>query len=260
MRIHPVVSVIFKFTLILCSQHSFADEIKIAADPWCPFSCESTNEKPGVFLDVAKKVFAAHGHQVTYEKVNWARAVSDTRNGKFVAIVGALKLDAPDFIFPEESFIDQKSCFYVSKGSAWRYKDISSLSNVLLGAVQDYTYGEPLDAYIARKKNDSARIDFVAGVGTTAKLLKKMADLRNDVIVEDKSVVDYNLKNNRDLQGIKMQLAGCLPSAPMYIAFSPRNPKSKEYAKIFSEGLRKMRKTKELEAIFQSYGISREKP
>ena len=42
---------------------------------------------------------------------------------------------------------------------------------------------------------------------------------------------------------------------PLYIAFSPNNPKSGEYAKALSEGMTRLRKSGKTEAIMQQYGL-----
>jgi polar amino acid transport system substrate-binding protein len=42
---------------------------------------------------------------------------------------------------------------------------------------------------------------------------------------------------------------------PMYIACSPAKPSSKEYAKLLSEGVKKMRASGKLKAILDKYGV-----
>ncbi len=42
---------------------------------------------------------------------------------------------------------------------------------------------------------------------------------------------------------------------PVFIAFSPANPRAKEYARILDEGMKKLRSSGRLEKILGKYGI-----
>jgi polar amino acid transport system substrate-binding protein len=42
----------------------------------------------------------------------------------------------------------------------------------------------------------------------------------------------------------------------VYIAFSPGNPKSQEYAQILSKGIQQLRASGELATILKKYGMS----
>ena len=44
-------------------------------------------------------------------------------------------------------------------------------------------------------------------------------------------------------------------SIPLYVAFSPSNPKSETYAKIVSDGVEKLRKSGALKSIMNRYGL-----
>jgi polar amino acid transport system substrate-binding protein len=227
----------------------------IGGDPWCPFTCQQESDKPGILIEIAKKIFADAGHSVTYQTLAWSRAVSETREGQIAGVAGALKSDAPDFVFPTASAVSQKSCFYVKKSSQWKFKDVTSFRGHSLGAVKDYTYGDPLDGFIASQDPEAKKIDFVTGTGTTKKLFKKLAAGRNDMIVEDQSVAAYNLANDAELKGVDVAEAGCLRAVPLYVAFSPHNPKSLEYAKIFSQGFERFKKTPEFKSLLKRYGL-----
>lgn len=230
---------------------AFSDEISVAGDPWCPFTCDSTSDRPGLIVEVTKEVLGAVGHKVTYKEVAWARAVNDTRDNKINAVAGALKGDAPDFIFPSVSWANQKSCFFVKKGSAWKYKGVDSLKDQKIGAVQDYTYGEPFDTFVKKSKT----VDLVSGTGTTVKLFKKLLDNRVGIIIEDESVAAYNLANDNSIDQNEILKVGCLKASPLYVAFSPKNPKSKDYAKSLSESFKKFKTTPKMKEILSRYGL-----
>ncbi len=233
----------------------FADEVVMAADPWCPFTCVAGSDHEGLLVDVARKVFEGTGHKFKYQTLNWARALEETRDGKFNGVLGSLKTDAPDFTFPASSVANQASCFYVKKDSVWVYKGVNSLESVFLGAVLDYTYGDPVDAYIARVAKNSKRLDLVSGVDATKKLFLKLLDGRNDVVIEEKSVVDYVLSNTADLKNAQVKAVGCLKESPLFVAFSPKNPNSKKYAKLFDQEFKKIKSSPQWAEILKKYNL-----
>lgn len=245
--------IIISFGFFININTTYAETIKVAADPWCPITCDANSEKPGVLIEVAKKIFEAEGYEFIYESIAWAKAVDDTRENKFNAVAGALQTDAPDFIFPESSVIMQKSCFFTKNRKSKYQSDLKFLEGQTLGIVKDYTYGNPLDDYV---KTHEKSVDAVFGTNTTQNLFLKLISNKIQVFVEDKSVADYFLFSEKNIEGTNEIInAGCLKPEPLYIAFSPKNPKSKEYADIFSKGVTKLAEKKELQKIFSKYGL-----
>ncbi|MBU3917494.1 transporter substrate-binding domain-containing protein, partial [bacterium] len=150
-----------------------ADTITIAADEWCPYNCEVDSSMPGYTIEIASAIFEKNGHHLKYIILPWARALASSRNGKYTGVVGAYKEDAPDFIFPEESFGFSKNSFFVKKGSTWRYKGIKSLDEISIGIIRDYSYGAELDKYFKDIGNDS-RIQVVSGTTALENNIKKL--------------------------------------------------------------------------------------
>jgi polar amino acid transport system substrate-binding protein len=51
-------------------------------------------------------------------------------------------------------------------------------------------------------------------------------------------------------------LAGAVASAdPLYVAFSPKSPMSREHARVLDEGIAAMRASGELAALLKRYGL-----
>ena len=246
----------FLFVALSCvSFLAHSEELLIVGDPWCPFTCTAGGSKPGILVEVAQEIFLVKGHTVKYENINWARAIEETRAGRFHAVAGALKADAPDFVFPSRSTGSQKSCFFSKAGLTWNYQGVSSLKGHVLSVVNDYAYGGQLDAYIAQHREDAHSIDVLSGTGTSLKLLKKIVDSRSELMIDDATVIAYTLKNEKDFPIEQVRQAGCLDPVPLYIAFSPKNPKSKVYAQILSDGVRKLIASGRMAKIYERYGI-----
>ncbi len=239
--------------LFLLSSNLHADTIVMLADEWCPYNCEPGSERPGFVIEIAQEIFKDAGHTVSYRKMNWARSVQLVREDKFNAIVAAAKTDAPDFVFPGNEQGLLTYVFYTKKGSPWSYSGIPSLKDQTLGTIRDYTYSEDLDKYILANQDIPEKVQVVFGDEPLEMNIRKLLAGRISTFIDDSMVTNYTL--SRLKQANLVREAGTLNSKQVYIAFSPKDPKSKEYAAILSEGMDAMRKTGRLEKILESYGL-----
>ncbi len=231
-----------------------AEVIKLRADVWCPFNCDPKSDKPGYMVEIAKAALEGKGDTIEYQTLNWARAISDARDGKYQGIVGAAESDAPDFSYPAKPLGRSNNCFYVRSDNAWVYKGVDSLKDISVAVIKDYTYGEPLDAYIKQNEKNGKKIDVVSGDNPLELNLKKLDAGRVVSYIEDESVYkNYLLK--KGLQP-KVKNAGCLDGNSISIAFSPKYPRGKELAKKLSDHVESMRKDGSLKKLLDTYGIN----
>ena len=245
-----LVAVLLLLTGITSPQEAKADNITIVADEWCPYNCHPSAKKPGFLIEIAKAVFASHGHTVSYKVFPWARAVSDTREGRYDAIIGALLNDAPNFIFPTEEIGYSQQGFY-RHGTQWKYTNISSLKHQRFGTARGYSYGKAIDNLIA---SGAIKTEPVGGAAPLKQNIRKLFMGRIKLLIAEKSVMEYTLQNMHLKSGV--QFAGTPdPGHSVYIAFSPSKPKSKEYARIFTTEMRKMRTSGKLKSILDRYGV-----
>ncbi|MBF0450381.1 MAG: transporter substrate-binding domain-containing protein [Candidatus Magnetomorum sp.] len=245
------------FFLFLPLNDSFGDQLILVADEWCPYNCEPDSAKLGYMIDLAKAIFAEAGHTVQYKAINWSRSIVKSREGKYHGIIGAVKAEAPDFIFPEEPLGLAKNRFWVKKGDPWRYKGIDSLKDRWLGIIQDYDYGKKLSPYIDEKKGSLA-VQVRAGDDALDILINKLEHGRINVLNEDKNVFMYKVKEMGksklfDDAGDDMT---SIESSYVNIAFSPFFAASKSYAKILSDGVIRYRKNGKLNEILLRYGLT----
>lgn len=231
----------------------WADVITLRADEWCPYNCEPNSAEPGFMIEIAQAIFKKAGHSVEYDVMPWARAIQDTRKGKFNGIIGAGKEDAPDFVFPEVELAEMTGAFYVKQGTAWTYAGLESLKDKTLGVIKDYSYSEDIDGYIEENGKNSKLVQVASGDSALDSNVKKLLSGRIDVLIEDSNVMGLYIKSNK--QENALQSAGKLSPDDLFIAFSPSLPKSNEYAKILSDGIVAMRMSGELAAILDKYGL-----
>lgn len=239
--------------LLLAPLSAIADDIILEADSWCPFNCEPGSEHPGFMVEIAQKVLGAQGHKIVYQIRPWARAIDDAKKGTANGVIGASKADVPGFVFPENEQANYAmDSFFVKAESNWTFTGVDSLRSVTLGSILDYGYGDELLAYI---KGNPAKVDAIGGDAPLESNIKKLVAGRVDVIVEAPPVF-WDTVTRLGLKE-KVKAAGSFPEQQaMYIAFSPANPKSADYAKAISDGMTAMRASGELKTILEKYGLT----
>jgi polar amino acid transport system substrate-binding protein len=230
--------------------------ISIVADEWCPYTCNpQTSNKQGYLIDIANAVFKPKGYIVDFQLLAWNRAIDESRKGRYSAIAGAYKGDAPDFIFPAHDLGRSTMAFFVRKENPWNYTGINSLGKVTLGLVTGYDYGSAeLSDYITRHQNDD-KVQLISGEYPLKNNLHKVYLARVDATIDDISVMTYTLRSLGFTKSFRQ--AGILgrPNS-LYIAFSPKMKDSAELANMLSQGIERLRQNGGLQKILSEYGIA----
>ncbi len=245
--------------------------VKLQADVWCPFNCEENANDPGYMIEIAKIALDSIKVDVQYKNLSWNKAIDEARKGLAHGIVGSSVTDAPDFIFPANPLGKTKNCFFTLPESEWSFSDAESLKKVRIGVIEGYTYGEPFEAYVSsylkeKEKNPKSKdkeldinslIQAVPGDQALTLNIKKLKTKpsRIDAFVEEESVLK-NFLFAKKMPMYSYRNAGCLKPDNVSIAFGPKEPKAKEYAKLLSDTVVAMRKDGRLKKILDKYGIS----
>ena len=252
MSLWRVLSVALSSALVAST--AIGETISLRADAWCPYTCDPGAAKPGFMIEIAKMALEPAGHKVDYKVLNWARAITETRKGKFTAIVGAAKDDAPDFIYPSEAAATQNMCFFVAADSKWKFESVTSLKGIVFGAVKDYSYTPEINQYIKNPANDKG-IELVAGDNPLELNVKKLQAKRIGAFIDDR---DATLTYINELGGKAktIRTAGCTSSTEIFIAFAPNGLHSKEYAKLVADKITSMRLDGTLKVLLDRYGVA----
>jgi polar amino acid transport system substrate-binding protein len=247
---------IFSFILFQLSITSvvFAEEIVLAADEWCPYNCNPDDNNPGFMLEIAKLAFEKRGHTVKYINVSWKRAIHGTREGQYDGIIGTGRDETPDFIFPDIELGLASHTFYVKNESHWKYEGLSSLENITLGVVKDYSHGTLFNDYIKPNENNPRRIQVINQNGGLKLNILKLLNNRIDAIIEDRTAFQYYLYNSNTPHNFSE--AGIYGNEKVYIAFSPKLEKAKEYSVLVSNTVNELRTSGKLDEILMKYGVT----
>lgn len=227
-----------------------SETIIMMGDKWCPFNCDPKSAKVGYMVEVAKIIFERKGHNIDYQVNSWVKSIENVRNSKATALVATTKFDAPDFIYPNKSMGSNKDCFYVKAGDKWAYNSIEDLKAKKLGAVLGYAYSASITSYI--HQNPKATV-LGHGSNPLEMNLKNLDSGNVTVIVENPFVFNYFVEEGKI--GDKYEEAGCTEDNDLYIAFSPKNPRSKEFAKILTDGIEELRKDGTIDKIISKYSL-----
>jgi polar amino acid transport system substrate-binding protein len=223
MTFHTLLILTRRITLIILTGlacFTRAETLVIAADIWCPINCTPDVKRPGIFVELARDIFAEAGITVDYKVMNWARTLYGVRRGELNAVIGAGIEDAPDFIFTATPIAHSHICFYTRSDSTWRFSGIPSLTKVRVGVINDYSYDNELDAYIDQNRSNSKRIQVVSGDKALERNLDKLRRERLDTVLENRWVLQAML-TQQGMQG-ELREAGCSKShIPIYLAFFP---------------------------------------
>ncbi len=228
--------------------------IKMRSDEWCPYACDPKSDRPGFMVEIAREVFSKKGFKIDYDVMNWARVVSDVKTGAYDAVVGASRADVKGFVIPQVPTGILTNYYWAPKNSKWTYKDVSSLDNVTVGIINDYSYGDEVDDLV-KKRHKS--IKEVSGQDPLFRLIQMTETGRVVAFVENPVVLEYNMKKlGKDNSIFKIVSKNLANDPDLFIAFSPANPKSREYAKILDDGVLEMKKNGKLKEILERYGLS----
>ena len=180
----------------------------------------------------------------------WSRALLQTEQGDYNAVIGAYIEDAPNFIFPEEEIGLSINAFFVKKGNPWHYNGPESLLDFKIGLIKDYSYGETLDNFFC---SHPYIVEFIYGEDPLLMNINKLINGRFDILIDDKNVI----RQKADKMGLSDQIVirEEIASNKVYVTFSPNIEKSEEYAKIFSDGIKKLRETGKLKKILLKYNL-----
>lgn len=240
--------------LLACAGLARAETLVIAGDIWCPVNCQPGSERPGIFVELAREIFAEAGIEVQYKALNWARTLQMVRRGELNAAVGAGVEDAPDFLFGATPVASSRSCFFTLPDSTWRFTGTASLAGQRLGVINDYSYGDELNTYIALHHGDSERIQIAAGDTALALNIGKLTHGRVDVVLENAWVMQAMLASQG--RAGELREAGCrAPDVSIYLAFSPALESSPRYVALFEQGLQRYRANGRLQALLAAYGV-----
>ena len=188
------------------------------ATDWCPYTCEhqGPNAKSGIVEIYLTEVFKQLGVNIEIKVLPWRRAVRDAEQGRLNGLLTVVPGEAKHVLLTSTPTMNYLDCFYTRLEDDWEYKNPKSLEKRVVGAVQDYGYGDKIDQFLLSSNN--------ALLLNGDMLIKRMQSLllskRIDTFISEKRVHELEIrkagKSTKDVR-----VAGCLQEYPLYIAVQP---------------------------------------
>lgn len=233
-----------------------ADTIRMRADRWCPYTCDPTSDKPGYMIEIAREALEPFGHKIDYAVMPWTRTVKDVTEGHVDAAVGAGSEEVIGGVIEAEPMGTVTDVLVTLSARKFSYDGAQSLEPLKIGVIASYTFddGGEIDKYIQQHlglRDD--RVQAIAGENVAEYNFHKLATGRIDGLIDSAYVIDHIVMNMADPPQIDRFVID--KPTDIYIAFSPKNPKSPAYAKQLNEGIAKLRASGRLQEILSRYGI-----
>lgn len=242
--------------ILLITQTAFAaKKIILAADYWCPYNCDPSDEREGVLVEIARQAFLKKEIVVEYKMAPWSKSKDMLDSGEIDGILGATEGEIENAIFPKVEQATSIVSAFTLNDNTWIYDGPSSISSRVLGVTEGYRYSSDVKAfiyssYIARPQN----FIFSTETNSVEDNITKLLNGEIFVFIEDENVVNYYLENN-NINNIRNAGRVIQKPSKLYIAFSAKNPDSEEYAKIISEATIDMKSKGKLRRLYKKYSM-----
>ncbi len=227
-----------------------AQRITAVSDYWCPYACLPGNMS-GYIVDILKQTFKGTQYNLSYEIISWQEALRYTTTGKYQALIGCTKGEAPNFIYPVEPIGFSTNAVYVRSDSTRTYNGIQSFSDATLGAAFGYDYGTDLNWYILQNPK---KVALASTEKPTMENIYMLINNQVDYIVGDEQVIEWNVR----LMGVQKEIKkiGTVGDPlPIYVGFAPTNTESPALAKALGTKLNALRESGELQKILDKYSV-----
>lgn len=230
-----------------------ARPVVLAADRWCPVTCDARGNLPGYAVELAREALALSGRLLEYRVMPWERAVDAARAGRIDGVIGTVTAETPDFVYPQQAIGSNTNVFFVRAEDTWRYRGLRSLEGVVVGIANEYSFSPGFDQYAARHRADPARLHVLYSTDPVQQGLTLLRAGRIDAFLDDRTVVNWALRHDQGAPALRE--SGELNKIPLYIAFSPARGDAPATAAALDQGLEALRANGRLAEILSRYGV-----
>lgn len=117
-----------------------AKELNFGTIDYCPFVCKNNTERPGIMIEIAKRIFRDTDYQINLDFMSLKRAMDKSSDNLIDGFILGSKVHFKDNFFPDQPTLSQPIYFFTTTNSKWFYKDINSLKKVSIGAIENFNY------------------------------------------------------------------------------------------------------------------------
>lgn len=244
-----VFSINFLFFIVtfFLSSSAFSAEIHLVSCDWKPYAAEGLPDN-GFTCEIISEAFKAKGHSVSFTFLPWRRAMHETERGTFNGCFSAYyNEDRARRFAMSEPYITGPLVLCSKNDLNFTYTNLKDLKPFRVGTVIGYANTKEFDAANFIKKDP---------VVTDLQNLRKLLSGRVDLIIIDKYLAIYHLKNAPVLEGSISNVRFIDPplkEQTVHIMFSKAVPFYKTTVHDFNQGLKAIKKNGVYEKILRKH-------
>lgn len=249
-RIHAIAIGILA---IVTAIPAAADTITVRSDYWFPYNGEPNHKNEGYMIDLLRDAAAANGDTIDYALMDWELALQRTLEGSADCVVGAIASDAPNHVRTTLPWGRSQNVLYAMVDRPLAIHAVSDLSKLRIGAVENYSYGDEVDAVLASEQAQVTRVE--ASRRAFPVLAMKLVTGKVDVLIEDRNVADAAISELGMSTRIRPVADALTEADDIYVACTP-NARGRVLVTKFDAALQRTRASGELGSILQRYGLT----
>ena len=212
---------------------ALAETVRIVAeDDWYPYTAFIDGKSQGITVDLVDAIFAAEGHTVEYDSMNYDKAMGLVKDGDALACFNAprtVELEGV-YLWHDQMLFPAEGVFFAAADYPGTIHGVAGAAGKTVGLTQGYGYGDEVDSDTGMvkeySKNDSI-------------LVQKLIAKRLELIILFDAIADYLLPKLGVEEKIKR--VGSSGTIQNYVAFSKKHPDGKKHLDIFNSGFKKIR-------------------
>lgn len=210
------------------------------------------DKKEGMIVDLLKKMFANHGHEIELKWMNLARAIKSVEEGEIDTICSLNNKRPSKLDLIEPAIARMKVAMWTRKEDNFKYRGVHSIGNRVLGNVLGFVYNDTspsLQNYLNDEKNKTF---VVSGSDPVKRLYQLMEKKRVDLFAINEEYVYYLL--GKKYVEDNFRVAGYLRNKlGAYFGVSSKINNKDEIKKIYQTEIQKVHKSKVFLEIYQKY-------
>ena len=234
-KIKIITLIVLLYTLQIVPAISFAEQINLTSCDWKPYNGEGLLNN-GFTCEIISKAFERRGHKVSFTFLPWKRAMLETEKGKYHALFAAYYTKERATIYAaSDAYATGPLVLCAKKNSNIKYKSLNDLKPYRIGVVLGYANTDAFDRADYLKK-DTVSFDL--------QNIRKLLAGRVDLIVVDKYLALYHLKNSPVLDGNSQSvefLDPPLQEKTLHVMFSRAIPGFEKRVTDFNQGLKEIK-------------------
>lgn len=238
---------------LAASAPAHADTITVRSDYWYPYNGEPNRKNEGYMIELLRKAAAANGNTIDYALMDWELALQRTLEGTSDCVVGAIESDAPKHARTTLPWGKSQNLIYALDDRSLAIQSIADLHTLRVGAVDNYSYGDDIDAALA---SDGAQVTRVqASRRAFPVLAMRLVTGKVDVVIEDRNVANAALNELGMNKRIRPVAENLTEADDIYVACTP-NERGRKLVAQFDAAMKDARASGELATLLARYGLS----